>query len=149
MAEAAGRSYVCSCCVAPLLSNLLQSQQDWIEGCAWTQDRVELAERYGVADDLMEKGAFVTTAYLLFSCGCSTCLLIQELNHIKAVRMGLAPGPGGSGSLGVANVVPQQRVMLSPDAIGTGTNPLKGGSGGGRGGGVLTGADTPKVITNW
>ena len=108
---------------------------------------MELADRYGIADNLMDKGAFITTAYLYFSCGCSTCLLIQELNHIKAVSMGLAPRPGGGigGTGGGGFEAVQQRVMGMPE----GTNPLKGGIGGGRGGMVLTGADTPKVITNW
>jgi hypothetical protein len=43
-------------------------------------------------------------AYCYFACGCAPCLLIQELNHIKAVQMGLAPGPGGQ--------LPQQKVMV-------------------------------------
>jgi len=98
--------------------------------CAWSADRVALANRYGINDPL-EQGTCFSMAYIYFACGCGTvrsylllhfsfflvvltfspfiflflqCLLIQELNHVKAVQMGLAPGPQGA--------VPIQKVMV-------------------------------------
>ena len=49
---------------------------------------------------------FKFPAGFMFSCGCSACLLFQELNHIKAVQMGLAPGPQGLAG------IPQQKMMM-------------------------------------
>ncbi len=101
VAEAAGRSYLCSCFIAPLLSHMFQHDQSWIEACAWSMDRTALAAKYGINDPLQE--GCISCAYLLFACGCGPCLLIQELNHIKAAQMGMRPGPAG--------MMPQQKVM--------------------------------------
>jgi hypothetical protein len=102
--EAAGRSYLCSCLIAPLLSHMFQHDASWIEACAWYMDRTALNAKYGINDTLDASGGCFSMAYLYFACGCAPCLLIQELNHIKAVQMGLAPGPGGQ--------LPQQKVMV-------------------------------------
>ena len=85
VADAAGRDYFCSCFVAPLLSHLAHNESlgDMIEACFWAADRRALARKYGVADNI-DDGTRCSTAWFMFSCGCSACLLFQELNHIKA-----------------------------------------------------------------
>lgn len=84
-----------ACCIAPTLSHILQhytGHGDIIENCAWVRDRHYLALKYGVADPYREPICFTSKALVLFQCGCSHCLLYQELNHIKvrcALRCGL------------------------------------------------------------
>lgn len=72
------------------------------------RDRHYLSLKYGVADPYEQPMCFTSQALILFQCGCSHCMLLQELNHIKAVEMGLAPGPGGQR---VSVVAPKQAMM--------------------------------------
>ena len=88
IAVAAGRDYLCSCFIAPLLSHMFHHDTSWIEACAWYMDRTALAARYGVNDVLDQSGGCFSMAYLYFACGCAPCLLIQELNHVRWLARG-------------------------------------------------------------
>lgn len=83
VATAAGRDYCCSCMVAaiPFVGWLIRPI--W-----WSGDRAALAKKYNVQDPY--EGC---SACVLMALPCYHCLLIQELNHIKAVELrgGLAP----------------------------------------------------------
>jgi hypothetical protein len=66
----------------------------------YATDRVELAKKYGIKDDIGWCGAC-----LLFYVGLGSCLLCQELREVKAVDRAVAQG--GLGMMGA----PQQQVM--------------------------------------
>ena len=95
VAEAAGRSYLCSCFIAPLLSHMFHHDQSWIEACAWYMDRTALNAKYGINDTLDASGGCISMAYIYFSCGCGPCLLIRECLCGKASR---GPSPCTAGA---------------------------------------------------
>ena len=82
VAQAAGRDYFCSCFVAPLLSHLAHNEAlgDMLQACFWAADRRALVNKYRIHDSI-DDGTRCSTAWFMFSCGCSACLLFQELNR--------------------------------------------------------------------
>jgi hypothetical protein len=89
--------------VAPLLSHLAHNDSlgEMVQACFWAADRRAFVQKYGIMDNI-DDGTRCSTAWLMFSCGCSACLLFQELNHLKAMEMGVAGAPAS---------VPVQKVM--------------------------------------
>ncbi len=107
VAAAAGRDYLCSCLVGPLLSALSHNDAlaDMLAACLWVADRRALAARLGVADGL-DDGSRCSQAYLMFSCGCAPCLLFQQLNTIRAFEMGAMQAGGAQ-----VMAMPAQKAM--------------------------------------
>ena len=82
VAQAADRDYFCSCFVAPMLSHLAHNEAlgDMLQACFWAADRRALVNKYRIQDNI-DDGTRCSTAWFMFSCGCSACLLFQELNR--------------------------------------------------------------------
>jgi hypothetical protein len=55
--------------------------------CAWPCDRRALAAKYAIADTVSSYAVLGHCAMLLSCCSLVPCLLIQELNHVKAVSL--------------------------------------------------------------
>ena len=97
-AEAAGRSWCVSCCVAPMLGPFA--------ACIWCGDRAAFIQKYNINDN-PDTGC----EKCLLMCLCGLCATIQELNHAKRVQL------SGGLQQGVAVVVmPGQMHMGGPAA---------------------------------
>ena len=81
---------------------LLFAQCPIIQPCYWGGDRSALAQKYNIQDPI---AGCCTCCYM--SCGCATCLLIQELHQIKVEQ-----ASGGGGRNTVVMVAPQQQQMV-------------------------------------